>query len=91
MLLATLWDSIKDIFRPIYCKICNSKGCTAIGMVRHLRKKHGIKITRRDLKFFVKYNLITRLIIGVLCAVFSIPLLVLKLVLLPLHCLYELL
>ena len=91
MLLVTMWDSIKDIFKPIYCKTCHSKCYTAIGMVRHLRRKHGIKITKRDLKFLAIYNLMTRLIIGVLCAIFSIPLLVLKLVLLPLHCLYELL
>lgn len=91
MLLATMWDSIKDIFKPIYCKTCNSKCYTAIGMVRHLWKEHGIKITKRDLKFLAIYNLMTRLVIGALCAVFFIPLLLLKLILLPLHCLYELL
>ena len=91
MLLATMWNSIKDIFEPIYCKTCKSKHYTAIGMVWHLWRKHGIKITRRDLKFLAVYNLITRLIIGVLCAVFFIPLFVLKVVLLPLCYLYELL
>jgi hypothetical protein len=91
MLLATLWNSIKDIFEPIYCKTCNSKHYTAIGMVWHLWRKHNIKITRRDLKFLAKYNLIRRLIIGVLCAVFFIPLLVLKVVSFPLYCLYEIL
>ena len=91
MLLATMWDSIKDIFKPIHCKTCKKEYYTAIGMVWHLWRKHGIKITRRDLKFLAKYNLITRLIVGVLCAVFFIPLLVLKLVLLPLKFLYEIL
>ena len=91
MLLATILNSIKDMFRPMYCKTCNSKHYTAIGMVWHLWKKHSIKITRRDLRFLAKYNLITRLIIGVLCVVFFIPLLALKVVLLPLYYLYELL
>lgn len=91
MLLATMWNSIKDIFKPIYCKTCNSKHYTAIGMVWHLWRKHNIKITKRDLKFLAIYNLITRLIIGILCVVFFIPLCYLKLILLPLYWLYELL
>lgn len=91
MLLATMWNSIKDIIEPIYCRTCKSKHYTAIGMIRHLWRKHGIKITRRDWKFLAIYNLIARLVIGVLCAVFFIPLLVLKFVLLPLYYLYELL
>jgi hypothetical protein len=91
MLLATMWNSIKDIFSPIYCKTCESKHYTAIGLVWHLWRKHGIKITRRDLKFLALYNLITRLIVGVLCTVFFIPLFALKIILLPLCYLYELL
>ena len=91
MLLATMWNSIKDIFKPIHCKTCQSKHYTAIGMVWHLWRKHGVKITRHDLKFLAIYNLITRLVIGVLCAVFFIPLFLLKIILLPLCYLYELL
>lgn len=91
MLLATMLGSIKNIFKPIHCKTCKSKHYTAIGMVWHLWRKHGIKITRRDLKFLAIYSLTTRLVIGVLCAVFFIPLFVLKVVLLPLCYLYELL
>lgn len=91
MLLATMSNSIKDIFKPIYCKTCNSKHYTAISMVWHLWRKHGIKITKRDLKILAIYNLITRLFFGILSAVLFIPLLVLKLVLLPFHYLYELL
>jgi hypothetical protein len=86
-----MWSSIKDIFEPIQCKTCQSKHYTAIGMMWHLWRKHSIKVTRRDLKFLAKYNLITRLVIGVLCAVFFIPLFALKFVLLPLYYLYELL
>ena len=91
MLLATMWNSIKDIFKPIYCKTCKSKHYTAIGMIWHLWRKHGIKITRRDFKFLVVYNLFTRLIIGGLCAILFIPFFVLKVVLLPLIYLYEIL
>jgi hypothetical protein len=91
MLLATMLGSIKSIFQPIHCKTCKSKHYTAIGMVWHLWRKHGIKITRRDLKFLAIYNLLTRLVIGVLCAVFFIPLFLLKIILLPLCCLYEIL
>jgi hypothetical protein len=91
MLLATMLGSIKSIFKPIHCKTCKSKHYTAIGMVWHLWRKHKIKITKRDLKFLAIYSLTTRLIIGVLCAVFFIPLFVLKFVLLPLYYLYEIL
>ena len=91
MLLTTLFNSIKGIFKPICCKTCKSECYTAIGIVWHLWRKHGIKITGRDLKFLAIYNLITRLIIGMLCAVFFILLFALKLVLLPFHYLYELL
>lgn len=91
MLLATMWNLIKEIFIPIYCKTCKSKHYTAIGAIWHLLRKHHLKITRRDFKFLIRYNLITRLIIGVLCAVLFIPLCCLKLILLPLYALYELL
>ena len=91
MLLATMWNNIKDIFDPIHCKTCKSKHYTAIGMVWHLWRKHGIKITKRDFKFLAKYNLLTRLFVGVLSAVIFIPLFVLKFVLLPLYYLYEIL
>jgi hypothetical protein len=91
MLLATMWRSIKNIFDPMYCSTCKSKHYTAIGMMWHLWRKHGIKITRRDFKFLVKYNLITRLIIGVLCVVFFIPLCWLKVILIPMYFLYEIL
>ena len=91
MLLATMWDSIKDIFKPIQRKTCKKEYYTAIGMVWHLWKEHGIKITRRDFKFLTVYNLFTRLIIGLFCVVFFIPLFVLKFVLLPLKYLYEIL
>lgn len=91
MLLATMWSSIKDIFEPIYCKTCKAKHYTAIGMVWHLWRKHNIKITKRDLKFLAIYNLITRLVVGVLCAILFIPLFMLKFILLPLYYLYEIL
>ena len=91
MLLATMWNSIKDIFKPICCKTCKKECYTAIGMIWHLWRKHGIKITRRDFKFLAIYNLFTRLVIGLLCAAFFIPLFILKFVLLPLKYLYEIL
>lgn len=91
MLLATMWHSIKDIFNTINCKHCNTSCYTAIGAIWHLWHTHGIKVTKRDLKFLAIYSLPCRLIIGVLCAVFFIPLLALKAVLLPLKYLYEIL
>jgi hypothetical protein len=91
MLLVTMWNSIKDMFSSMHCKTCKAKHYTAIGIMWHLWRKHNVKVTRRDLKFLAKHNLITRLVIGVLCAVFFIPLLVLKIVLLPLCYLYMIL
>ena len=91
MLLATLWNSIKDIFKPIHCKTCNKKSYTAIGMILHLWRKHRIKITKRDFHFLIIYNLFARLYFGVSSAICFIPLLVLKFVLFPLTFLYEIL
>lgn len=91
MLLATMRESIEVIFKTIYCKLCHKKFYTAIGIIWHLWREHKIKITGRDFKFLAIHNLLTRLIIGVSCAVFFVPLLVLKFILLPLHWLYEIL
>ena len=91
MLLATMWNSIKDVFKQIHCKTCNKKYYTAIGIMWHLWRKHGIKITKRDFKFLAVYNLLTRLIICGLSVAFFVPLLVLKIILFPLKILYEIL
>lgn len=91
MLLMTMWNSIKDVFKTIQCKTCKKKCHTAIGMIWHLWKGHKIKITRRDLKFLAIYNLFTRLFIALFCVIFFVPLLLLKFILLPLYYLYEVL
>ena len=91
MLLATMWNSIKDVFETIHCKTCKKEFYTATGLVWHLWKEHKIKITKRDLKFLAIYNLFTRLVIAFLCIVFFVPLLLLKFILLPLYYLYEVL
>jgi hypothetical protein len=90
-MLALLWSVIRDTFAKFFCKSCKKKSMFAVEMVRHLHREHGQKLTKKDVKFLLRYNLLTRMLLSLVAIVLFIPLLVLKLVLLPLHYLYELL
>lgn len=76
-MLYTLSRTIKDTFLPIYCRYCDFKSVFAFCLLLHLFKHHNIKITKRDWKFLVKYNFLTRLI----KTTFAIPLFIICLLL----------
>ena len=89
-MLAFLWSIIHDTFGKLSCKLCkNIKTIFAVRLLWHLHKEHRIKPTKKDFKFLLRYNLITRLLISMVAIMLFIPLFVLKLVLVPLYYLNE--
>lgn len=94
-MLAFLWSIIRDTFEKFGCKLCDKKNkmksMLAVKMLWHLHKEHGQKPTKKDIRFLLRYNLVTRLILSLVAVVLFILLLVLKFILLPLYCLYEIL
>ena len=79
-MLGTLFDWVRDFKEKIQCKKCNYKSLFAVGMLHHLSKCYDIKPTKRDLRFLLKYNFISRLIKLLVACVLIPPLFVLKLV-----------
>lgn len=79
-MLGTLFDWIRDFKEKIGCKKCNYKSLFAIGILRHLAKCYGIKPTKRDLRFLLKYNFVSRFIKFLVACVLIPPLFILKLV-----------
>ena len=79
-MLGTLFDWTKELPWKIECKKCSYKSLFAIGLLHHLSKCYGIKPNKRDLRFLLKYNLVSRLIKFIVACVLIPPLFVLKLV-----------
>jgi hypothetical protein len=94
-MLAFLWSIIRDISGKLSCKLCDKKNkpktVFATRLLWHLHKEHGIKPTKKDVKFLLRYNFLTRILFAFVAIVLFIPLFVLKFILLPLYYLYELL
>jgi hypothetical protein len=94
-MLAFLWSIIRDISGKLSCKLCDKKSklktVFATRLLWHLRREHEIKPTKKDIKFLLRYNFLTRALFSLVAIVLFVPLLVLKLVLLPLYYLYEIL
>ena len=94
-MLAFLWSIIRDTFGKLHCKLCGKKDKVetvfATRLLWHLRKEHKVKPTKKDIKFLLRYNLLSRLLFSLVAIVLFIPLFVLKFVLLPLYYLYEIL
>ena len=78
-MLGTLFDWTKDLFFKIECKKCDYKSLFAIGMLRHLKKSYGIKPTKRNMRFLLKYNFATRLVKFLIACVLIPPIFILKL------------
>ena len=91
-MLAFLWSIIRDTFEKLHCKPCKKfKTISAIKLLWHLKKEHNITPNKGDIKFLLRYNLVTRLLLSLVAIVLFIPLLVLKFVLIPLKYFYEIL
>ena len=79
-MLGTLFDWIRYIKEKLCCRTCNYKSLFAISLIYHLKKAHNIKLTKKDLRFLLKYNFITRLIKMLVACVLILPLLIMKLI-----------
>lgn len=94
MLIATIWNWVTDIKYKIHCKHCKFASHSALVVLFHTRNHYPdfqFRPTWRDLRFVLKYNLVTRIGKLLLGCVLLVPLLVLKLVCLPFYFLYEIL
>lgn len=94
-MLAFLWSVIRDTFGKLSCKLCDKKSkmksVFATRLLWHLWKEHKVKPTKKDIKFLLRYNLVSRLFFSLVAIIWFVPLFVLKFVLLPLYYLYEIL
>ena len=90
-MIALLWDILRDTFFKLNCKQCKFKSIFAVAMLIHLRKSHGVKPTKKDLRFLARYNLLTRLLLSAIALPLFVMCVALKIVCLPLHWLYEIL
>ena len=79
-MLGTLFDWVRDIKDRLFCRTCKHKSLSAIGLVHHLKKAHNIKLTKKDLRFLLKYNFITRLAKMLVACVLIPPLFIIKLI-----------
>lgn len=88
-MLGILFDWVRDFKEKIGCKKCNYKSLFAIGILHHLSKCYGIKPSKKDLRFLLKYNFITRLIKMLIACVLIPPLFIVKLICYLFVILYE--
>jgi hypothetical protein len=79
-LLGTLFDWVRDVKSRIFCRSCEYKTYFALGVIKHLKKCHNSKPTKKDLKFLLKYNFVTRLVKCLVACVLIPPLFLLKLI-----------
>ena len=87
-MLGTLLDLITDLKYPIECKHCSFKTNSALAILFHIRN-HDHKPTIRDLKFVLKYCLVSRIIKTILACVVFVPLLLVKIVCYPFWFIFE--
>ena len=91
-MISFLWNSIlRDTFFKLNCKQCKFKSVFAVAMLWHLIQKHKVKPTKKDLRFLLRYSLLTRLLMSAVALPLFAVCVVLKVVLLPLYYLYEIL
>lgn len=91
-MISFLWNSIlRDTFFKLNCKQCKFNSVFAVAMLWHLRQKHKVKPTKKDLRFLLRYNLLTRLLLSAVALPLFAVCVVLKVVLLPLYYIYEIL
>lgn len=90
-MLGYLLSIIKDTFEPICCRHCKFQTIFAFRMCRHIPKSHSAKLTKKDFKFLLKYNFITRVIKTVIALPLFAICFILKIILMPLYYFYEIL
>ena len=79
-MLRALFDWVRYIKERLICRTCGYKSLFAISLIYHLKKAHNIKLTKKDLRFLLKYNFITRFIKMLVACVLIPPLFIIKLI-----------
>ena len=87
-MLGALISLIKDLKYPIECRHCDFKTQSALAMLFHIRS-HNHKPTRRDIRFALKYCLVSRIIRMLVFLVICIPLIILKIICYPFWFIFE--
>lgn len=91
-MISFLWNNIlRDTFYKFNCKQCKFKSVFAMAMLWHLFREHKLKPTKKDLRFLLRYSLLTRLLMSAIALPLFVVCVVLKVVLLPLYYFYEIL
>ena len=91
-MISFLWNRIlRDTFFKLNCKQCKYKSMFAVAMLWHLFQEHKVKPTKKDLRFLLRYNLFTRLLMSAVALPLFVVCIVLKGVLLPFYYIYEIL
>ena len=90
-MIVLLWHILRDTFFKLNCKQCKFKSVFAMAMLWHLRQKHKVKPTKKDLRFLLRYNLLTRLLLSAVALPLFVVCAVLKVVFLPFYYIYEIL
>lgn len=81
---------MKNLFPKFQCQKCKEfSSYSIIKFIRHLKREHNSTMTAKDWKFAFRYHIITQILIKI----FSLPLLliiiVLRFILMPFNWLYE--
>lgn len=87
-MLSTLFDLITDLKYPIQCKHCKFKTHSAFAILFHIRN-HDRKPTANDIKFALKYCLVSRIIKAIFACLLFIPLLLIKIICYPFWFVFE--
>lgn len=79
-----------QLYEKFSCKRCNFSTYSVIKIVRHLSEEYNIKLTKRDIKFILRNNVVTRtiLFLFIILPIVAI-IMILRLLLYPFHWLYE--
>lgn len=79
-MIGTIFDWFRYVGEKIQCKNCDYETLFAFRMVKHLKRQHNVKTTKKDLRFLLKYNFVSRVVKVFIGAILIVPLIILKLI-----------
>ena len=62
----------KDLWTANSCKTCDYSTLSSIKMWRHLTKVEKVKLTKKDIKFLIKWSILGRVIMTLLELIFIV-------------------
>ena len=90
-MVSFLWNNLKSRFNFLCCIHCDFESIFAVRIWWHLRKKHNKRLTKKDLKYLIKYNCLIELFKSIIIFCLFVICLVFKILFLPFHYLYKIL